>query len=207
MHQGEGLRLIVYDRSCVGRYGVGLSRVWSAGRHLYGALGRSDGARGVASFDDAFEWLATHRSDRRISEVQFWGHGKWGRFFLQRESFDRAALDPAHRLHRGLARLRERLALGALVWFRSCETFGASAGHDFARVLTDFLGCSAAGHTFVIGYWQSGLHRLEPGMVPTWSADEGLVAGSADRPERAAWSSMRAPNTISCLTGRIPHGW
>ena len=39
-----------------------------------------------------------------------------------------------------LCALRERLAPNALVWFRTCETFGASAGHDFARAWTDFSG-------------------------------------------------------------------
>jgi hypothetical protein len=199
--------LIVYDKSCVGRFGVGLSSAWSAGRHLYAALGRSDGARGVLGFDEAFAWLAERGREAPISEVQFWAHGKWGRLFLQRESFDRSAFVAGHRLHAGVSAWRERLSPGALVWFRSCETFGAAEGHDFARGLTDFFGCRAAGHTFVIGYWQSGLHELHPGKAPHWSASEGLAEGSANRPARAAWSSSRAPNTISCFTGRVPPGW
>jgi hypothetical protein len=203
----QGLRLIVFDRSCVGRFGIGLSRVWGAGRHLYRALGRSDGARGASSFDEALGWLSTHRADRPIAEVQFWAHGKWGRLFLERDSLDRSALTPGHPLQRALWALRERLAPGALIWFRSCETFGAVAGADFARAMTEFFRCRAAGHTFVIGYWQSGLHQLEPGDAPAWSTSEGLVRGSPERPERAAWSSPRAPHTITCLAGRIPKGW
>ena len=39
----------------------------------------------------------------------------------------------------------------------------SAAGHDFARAWTDFFGSRAAGHTFIIGYWQSGLHTLAPG--------------------------------------------
>jgi hypothetical protein len=200
----RGLRLIVYDKSCVGRFGFGLSRVWSAGRYLYAALGRSDGAHGASSFEDAFGWLAEHRSDEPIAEVQFWAHGKWGRLFLEKDILDRGAFSPGHRLHGGLSALRERLLPDSLIWFRSCETFGASAGHDFARRLTDFLACPAAGHTFIIGYWQSGLHQLEPGQTPRWPATEGLAEGSPDRPERAAWSSPGAPNTITCFTGRVP---
>jgi hypothetical protein len=201
------LRLIVYDRTCTGRFGVGLSQAWSAGRRLYGSLGRTDAAFGAANLDEAFGWLARHRSDERIGEVQFWAHGKWGRLFIGRETLDRAALVPGHERHAGLSALRERLAPDALVWFRTCETFGASEGHDFARALTDFFGCAAAGHTFIIGYWQSGLHRLEPGRAPHWPASEGLAEGSAERPERAAWSRPWLPNTISCLTGRVPSGW
>jgi hypothetical protein len=202
-----GLRLVVYDKSCVGSWGMGLSRVWSAGRHLYRALGRSDGSRGVGGFDEALGWLAAHRSDEPISEVQFWAHGKWGRLLLQRESFDRAAFAEGHRHRKGLDALRERLAPGALIWFRTCETFGAAPGHDFARALTDFFGCRAAGHTFIIGYWQSGLHQLEPGRAPHWPVNEGLVQGSPDRPEQAAWSTSGSPNTITCWTGRVPAGW
>jgi hypothetical protein len=203
----RGLRLIVFDRSCVGRFGIGLSTVWGAGRHVYRGLGRTDGARGVSSFDDALGWLSSYRADQPIAEVQFWAHGKWGRLFLDRDNLDRSALAPGHPLHRGLSALRERLAPDALLWFRTCETFGAAPGHDFARAITDFFGCPAAGHTFVIGYWQSGLHLLEPGSVPCWSTGEGLVRGSPDRPEVAAWSSPRAPNTITCWAGRIPNGW
>jgi hypothetical protein len=202
-----GLRLIVYDKSCVGRFGIGLSRVWGAGRHVYRTLGRTDGAHGVAGFDEAFGWLGTHRGDQPISEVQFWAHGKWGRLHLARESLDRSAFAKGHPMQKGLAALRERLAPGALVWFRTCETFGAAAGHDFARALTDWLGCRAAGHTFIIGYWQSGLHLLEPGQAPHWSPSEGLAKGTPERPELAAWSAMGAPNTISCMTGRVPAGW
>jgi hypothetical protein len=202
-----GLRLIVYDKTCVGWFGVGLSRAWSAGHRLYAALGRSDGARGVSSFDEAFAWLAAHEPGRPISELQFWAHGKWGQLFMQRESFDREAFAPGHRLHGGVSALRERLAPGALVWFRSCETFGATPGHDFARALTDFFGCRAAGHTFIIGYWQSGLHLLEPGRKPHWSTTEGLRRGTPERPEQASKSRILAPNTISCLTGHVPAGW
>jgi hypothetical protein len=174
---------------------------------MYSSLGRSDGSFGAAGFDEALGWLASHRSDHRISEVQFWAHGNWGRLMLQKESLDRAAFASGHRLHTGLVALRARLAPDALVWFRSCETFGAEAGHDFARAMTDFFGCRAAGHTFVIGYWQSGLHELKPGRAPHWSRSEGLVVGAPDRPERAAWSSPWAPNTITCLDGRVPDGW
>jgi len=96
---------------------------------------------------------------------------------------------------------------GAQWWFRTCETFGADAGHDFARAWTSYFDCRAAGHTYVIGPWQSGLHTLEPGARPHWSADEALIEGSAAEPQRAAWSSRREPNTISCLHGSIPPGY
>jgi hypothetical protein len=203
----RGLRLILFDRTCVNRLGLGLSRVWSAGTGLYASLGRSDAAYGARSFRDALDWLSTVRPDRPIAEVQFWGHGKWGRLFIANEVLHRGALTPGAEHHAPLAALRERLTDDALFWFRTCETFGADAGGDFARAWTDFFGCPAAGHTFVIGYWQSGLHLLRPGVIPHWPSAEGLVQGSPARPERAAPSMPGAPNTITCLAGRVPQGW
>ncbi len=202
-----GLRLILFDRTCQNRAGIGLSRAWSSGSRWYSLMGRTDGAHGAPSFADGLAWLSTFRASEPIAEVQFWGHGKWGRIFIDREPLDRGALGPGHEHHHALCRLRERLLPGALVWFRTCETFGAIAGHDFARAWTDFFGCRAAGHTFVIGYWQSGLHLLRPGDPPSWTIDEGLTQGSPARPERAAVSRPSQPNTITCWQGRIPAGW
>jgi hypothetical protein len=93
------------------------------------------------------------------------------------------------------------------VWFRTCETFGAARGIDFARRLADHLGARVAGHTFVIGFHQSGLHGLAPGCAADWSGDEGLSEGKAEDPRRARSSSPWAPRTITCLTGRVPEEW
>jgi hypothetical protein len=202
-----GLRLILFDRTCVNRAGLGLSRAWNGGARLYRGLGRADGSFGARSFGEAFRWLSSFRSDRPISELQFWGHGKWGRVFVRGESLDRSALVAGHEHHLALSALRERMTGDALFWFRSCETFGAMAGHDFARAWTDFFGCPAAGHTFIIGFWQSGLHLLRPGSTPFWPANEGLLGGSPALPERAAISRPGRPNTVSCLIGRVPDGW
>jgi hypothetical protein len=174
---------------------------------MYSLLGRSDGAHGARTFADGLAWLSSFRATEPIAELQFWGHGKWGRIFIDREALDRRALAEGHDHHHALRRLRDRLSPGALVWFRTCETFGAIAGHDFARAWTDFFGCRTAGHTFVIGYWQSGLHLLGPGDTPTWKVEEGLTAGTPARPERAALSWPGRPNTITCMQGRVPDGW
>jgi hypothetical protein len=73
--------------------------------------------------------------------------------------------------------------------------------------LADFFGCRVAGHTYTIGYWQSGLHSLVPGALPDWPLDEGLAAGAPRMPTRSLASSPDAPHTISCLVGEIPDGW
>lgn len=201
---------MVFDRTCRGaRMRPGLSHAWWLGGHLYRGLRRFDAHRGVASWAEALEWMADLEPSRAIAEVQFWGHGKWGNAKVDRDVLDREALVTEHRLHSPLARIAERMQAGAegLWWFRTCETFGAGPGLAFAPALAEFLGCRVAGHTFIIGHWQSGLHSLLPGETPTWSDTEGLREGTVDDPRRAYWSGLRQPNTISCLHGKIPAGY
>lgn len=199
----------MYDATCRGaRLRPGLSHAWSAGAVLYRGLGRVDRAIGAASFDEALAWLGEVEPDRPIGEIQFWGHGKWGAIFVGAERLDASALARGHRLHASLARVRGRIAgPDALVWLRTCETFGAAAGHRFARALADFMGCRAAGHTYVIGALQSGLHVLAPGASPAWPDDEGLAEGTATEPRRALASTPDAPNTVTFLDGAIPRGF
>jgi hypothetical protein len=207
MPDAQGMKLILYDRTCRGTAGIGLSHAWRGGTQLYRALGRCDGSFGAASFSEGLSWLARYRPTRPISEVQYWGHGKWGRLFIAGEPFGRAAFAATHPHHRELSALRARLTGGALLWFRTCETFGAESGLAFAQNCADFFGCAVAGHTFIIGYWQSGLCRLEPGRTPNWSASEGLLEGSPHAPRKADSSGPRKPRTITCLTGRVPSTW
>lgn len=206
----KGLHLMIYDRSCRGRPVLpGLSHAWWAGAQLYRSLGRLHAHRGVDSWEQALEWLAEHRPSEPLAEVQYWGHGKWGGARIRQQLLDRSALDPRHPLHARLAAVRDRLLPEGrgLWWFRTCETFGARPGQAFATELAEFLGARVAGHTYIIGHVQSGLHTLRPGERPTWSEDEGLREGSPDEPRRAHWSRLRAPNTITCLRGTIPEGY
>ncbi|MEM6993662.1 MAG: hypothetical protein AAF721_24325 [Myxococcota bacterium] len=206
----DGLRLMVYDRTCRGHWGrPGLSHAWWAGGLLYRALGRFDAVAPVSSWQEAWSWLGTVSPDRPIAEVQYWGHGKWGAARVDCDVFDIRALVKSHAYYRGLRGVRDRMrdVEDSLFWFRTCETLGASAGQAFARDLSDFLGARVAGHTFIIGHIQSGLHSLAPGQEANWSETEGLREGSPDDPQRAYWSGWRAPNTITCLRGSIPTGY
>jgi hypothetical protein len=201
------LRLVVYDRTCRGRRALpGLSAAWAAGTRLYGALGRVDAWYGASSWREALDWLADVEPGRAIAEVQFWGHGRWGRALVAQEALDEAALAPHHPLGERLRRVRARLVPGgeALWWFRTCETFGGAEGQRFARAFSRLLGCRAAGHTHVIGVVQSGLHTIAPGEEPGWAVDEGL---RPDRSGAALRSRLAAPNTITCFHGRIPAGF
>jgi hypothetical protein len=203
----DPLRLVIYDATQRTRRPRALGLSWQVGTRFYRALGRVDAAYGAHSFAEAFSWLSNYEPARSIGELQFWGHGKWGRIFIDREPLDRELLRPGHRHHAAFNGVRERLSGDALLWFRTCETLGARPGRDFAVALGDATGARVAGHTFVIGFYQSGLHCLRPGEAPHWSDTEGLARGSAAQPEIALNSSPTAPNTITCLSGQIPEGF
>ncbi|MHB8876627.1 MAG: hypothetical protein ACYC8T_23270 [Myxococcaceae bacterium] len=199
------LRLMVYDKTRSA--GRGLTLSWRVGGWLYGALDRFDGWTGAKSWDEALDWLASFRAPARIEEIQFWGHGNWGNVKLGGVPLDVRALEPSHRWHPRLAAIRSRLVPGgaALWWFRTCETFGRAEGQAFAASWVRFFGCRAAGHTYVIGPLQSGLHVLAPGQTPAWPLDEGLPHGGAVG--RARRSMPGSPNTVSFLSGKIPRGF
>ncbi len=201
---------MVFDRTCTGRpLRPGLSHAWGAGRYLYGALGRIDHAVGVTSWDEALAWLGRVGGDAPISEIQYWGHGKWGLARVDAQALDASALGPNHRWAPDLDRIADRLLpdAGSLLWFRTCETLGCVPGQEFAQRLTERLACRVAGHTYIIGHWQSGLHSLAPGARPTWSTTEGLRAGTPQEPRDAYWSRVWHPNTVTFLHGRVPSGY
>lgn len=204
------LRLMVYDRTCTGRpFLPGLTHAWASGAWLYRALGRFDAHHGAHDWADALAWLGDVAPERRIGEIQYWGHGKWGNALIDRVGLGIDALEPAHEHFASLSRIRARMlpAGASSWWFRTCELFGAEAGHAFARGWSEFFDATAAGHTFIIGHWQSGLHSLRPGETPAWSTSEGLAEGTPEKPARAHWSSRGAPNTVSFLSGRVPSGY
>jgi len=201
---------MVYDRTCTGRRRrPGLSHAWGSGEVLYSALGRIDHAIGVSSWDDALRWLGTIGGDAPIAEIQYWGHGKWGLARVDAQALDADALAPSHRWAPALDRIADRLLPQgrSSVWFRTCETLGCVPGQEFAQRFTERLGCRVAGHTFIIGHWQSGLHTLAPGETPRWSVREGLKQGSPEAPTDAHWSRLWHPNTITFLNGTIPAGY
>jgi hypothetical protein len=118
---------------------------------------------------------------------------------------DDSALKAGSALASSLDAFREVLAPDALVWLRCCSTFGHH-GRDFAARLAERLGVRVAGHTHVIGVWQSGTHSLAPGERATWDALEG-VATKGGVAEAALGSTRTAPNTIHCLKLGLPAGY
>lgn len=202
------MRVMLYDRTCMGADGrAPLSAAWRAGDGLYRGLGWLDAAQGVDNWADGLAWLATVGGDAPIEEIQFWGHGKWGCALIDRKPLDAAALSPRSALYPRLEAVRDRMAPEGRWWFRTCETLGATPGQDFAKAWSAFFGGPVSGHTFIIGFWQSGLHTLRPGDAPDWSPREGLAGGDPAHPRRALGSAPWRPRTISCLRGRIPDRW
>lgn len=201
------LRLLIYDDTCLGKrpFLPGLTHCWRAGRLLYQGLGRIDRTFAAQNWEQALRWLIDVEPERPIAEIQYWGHGKWGKVFIDKEPLDIFALEHDHPYFELLTAIRARL-IGprALWWFRTCETFGANAGHEFARAWTSFFNCRAAGHTYIIGPWQSGLHCLHPGQLPHWSPEEGIEKGSPANPIKARWSRAGEPNTIFCTQNTHP---
>lgn len=206
MSDPRGLRLVLFDRTCR-TPAPGLSAAWGAGVWLYRGLGRIDAHYGCASWKEGLTWLATVQPERAIAEVQYWGHGLCGQVCVDGEALDAAALRPGHEHYERLCALRARLTPGALVWFRTCLTFGTPKGMDFARAWTRFFGCRAAGHTRIIGAWQSGLHSLSPDAEPHWDPAEGTWPEAPTVEQRSLGSGPLLPHTIHCLQGRIPAGW
>lgn len=206
----KGLRLVLYDDTCRSDiwWRVGLTHSWVAGVKLYRLRGAIDAAYGITSWTQGILWLLEQSKRGPIAEVQYWGHGKWGRAQVDQEHLNVQSLESAHALSGLLADVRDVMAgPDSLWWFRTCETFGADVGQDFAQAWSEFFECRVAGHTYVIGPFQSGLHVLSPGQTPTWSPDEGLIEGTADEPERAAMSHPSFSRTITCLHSKIPKGW
>jgi hypothetical protein len=209
MQTAPPLRLMVFDRTCVGKkVPFGLSTAWSSGSSIYRGLGRLDATFGASSWQEALDWLTTFEAERPIQEIQYWGHGNWGKVLIDRDKLDASALrDPNHALHSSLMKVRDRLSDDALVWFRTCEAFGGEPGHDFAESLANGLNTKVAGHTFIIGALQSGLRALLPGHRPRWSATEGIKEGTASDPKKAKHSIPGRPRTVTCFTNTIPEQW
>lgn len=217
------LKLIVFDATDIGPLAIprierntdgtargtgGLTRFWRMGAALHRMASRADRTLGATSWREALRWAAgvSQETGRPIGELQAWGHGGWGYMGINGERLDESACSPASSPLAGeLDALRDSFAPGALVWLRCCSAFGASAGQRFARALADRLGARAAGHTYIIGAWQSGTHSLAPGGRPSWSDREGIEA----RPSGpiAQVSTPFAPSTVTCLHLGLPPGF
>jgi hypothetical protein len=221
------LRLVVYDRTDtrpVTRWlsarlstsprpdgtssgSPGLSPIWRAGTWLHRLAGVADATLGAGSWPEALAWAARVAEERArpIGSLQVWGHGGWGFMRLGETRFDAGTLRADHELGPLVDGLRARLAgPEALVWFRCCSAFGATDGRRFATEAARRLCCRVAGHTYIIGPFQSGTHSVRPGEEPAWDAAEGVKTDAAGQALGARWSGPFEPATISCLRLGLP---
>lgn len=218
----SALKLVVYDatdtpqahvRRAVSEgaaaRSVGLSPVWWAGTWMHRLLRVADATLGARSWAEALGWAAhiAETRGRPIGTIQFWGHGTWGSMLVGKSRLDHEALGVGHPMSPAIDRLRTRLVgPDALFWLRCCSAFGAQRGQAFATQLANRLGCRVAGHTHVIGFWQSGTHSVGVGETASWDAREGLRL-EGDRVLGALGSSPSAPRTMTCLGLDLPRGW
>jgi hypothetical protein len=160
-----------------------LMACWAVACFVQKLFGRVDAYYGASGWGEALKWILA--LPRPITSFQYWGHGSPGRIWLGQQMV--ATLD--------LLKMKPKLAPGAVVWFRSCQTFGGREGHEFSKVVADGLGCTVAGHTVVIGPVQAGLHTRAPGTKASWPIEESYSS---------VWVALRRPNTVTCLATRLP---
>ncbi len=172
-----------------------------------GAL-RATAARGATSWKEAIAWALAQAEARGapIAEIQAWGHGGWGYMGMGQERLEETSMKSSGSLGAEVDALARALAPDALVWLRCCSAFGEARGRAFAERLAERLGVRVAGHTFIIGAWQSGTHSLRPGERAGWPIDEGIEATDG-RPRCAKLSTPDAPRTLSCLRLGLPKDW
>ena len=128
-----GLRLMLFDRTSRGH---AMCHLWRMGGALYRQLDRLDGYFGASSWSEGLDWLARFRLHQPLQEIQFWGHGRWGRALVDQEALDQSCLEESHPLHPTLVAVQRRLVPEGLWWFRTCETLGATAGQRLATACT-----------------------------------------------------------------------
>lgn len=184
----------------------GLSPIWHAGTLLHRLTFAADASLGATSWPEALAWAAdvARERGRPIGSLQIWGHGGWGSMAIGATALDRAALREGHALAAPLDAFKAALAgPESIFWLRCCSAFGHSTGQRFAEALAVRLGCRVAGHTHIIGVFQSGTHSLRPGEKAAWDEGEG-VRKAGGQAVSALTSTPVAPNTVSCLALGLP---
>lgn len=128
------------------------------------------------------------RLDRRLADggfsgirkLEVWTHGGAGWFRIQGRRQHADIFDGKNAtLARAMSRLRELLAPGAVVHFRSCSTFRDRAGLTFADAAARFFNTgrrdvTVMGHTRPTGLQHPGWQTILPGGRARWPASEGL---------------------------------
>lgn len=179
------MKIVLFDSS----EGGALGWSWSVGSFRPGWTRIGAGSW----LNDADSKLdAAVRPGTRLKELQIWGHGTPGAPEMDGEPMPSLFVD----------RLSLLVEPSSLVWFRSCSTFFGNSGQAFAERTSNKLGCRIAGHTHVIGIWQSGLYSVEPGLAGDWPTNK---YSNCDWTKlKSGWRERR---TINCLRMSFPDSW
>jgi hypothetical protein len=178
----SGQRLIIYDNT------ENSIKEWFWRRYVQ--VRRGWKKIGVSSWADAKDKiLEAVRPGTRLMELQIWGDGAPGMPGINGKP-------PPDAFWWLVGTL---VTPESLVWFRMCSVFWGRKGDDFAISTAKTLGCRVAGHTHVIGPWQSGLWSYTGKSLPAFAPHEG------------DWTKLKSgpfqPNTIFCAKMSFPDFW
>jgi len=181
------MKIILYDSSPNGALGWS----WAVGSYRPGwtRVGARTWHESIKKLLDAVP------PGTRVKELQIWGHGQPGE-----PMFNGLTAPPMF-----WNRLTTIVMADSLVWFRSCSVFFGRKGQAFAERMANELGCRVAGHTRIIGPWQSGLCSLSPNGKQPFFAQDGYRWLAEDW--RKNTSARREPRTIFCARMAVPEAW
>jgi hypothetical protein len=165
------MRVFIYDKTQ-----SWLTASWWMGSLLRSIRKGRDEILSVESWDDMVKQLEPLSGVKR---VEYWGHGSTGSVSCDHRRLRANVLPAVKHIMDGPE---------SLWWWRTCNTFQAQSGRDFAQHCVDALDCRVAGFQNIIWMWQSGLQVLRPGEEPDWD-DEG-----------GKWSKPWMSNTVFCLS-------
>lgn len=187
------MRVTIYDKKPGAGFGQWfLMASWAVGCWFQKLFGAVDDYVGVASWQEAREWVSSRKT--KITHLQFWGHGSAGAVYIAGRPITATLwLELKNHFVEGDA---------SLLWFRTCSTFQGQEGFDYSKRLADGLGVTVAGHTRIIGPLQGGLHTRRPGTSPSWPITEGEFPETW-WPRHLKWGN----NTVTFLATKITDGW
>lgn len=168
-----------------------LSYAWELGARMFRASGLYDKIIGVSSVAEMQEKLFKLQGSKNVvREIQYWGHGWHGAFFVGEEKVTSPENWPVFP--------------DARWWFRTCATFGSELGRQFAHDWSKTLDCEVVGHTAIIGTWAMHSYgvALRKNTRPWWTPKNGF-SDKGDVLTSKPW----APNTVNCLSNNVPTGW
>jgi hypothetical protein len=196
------MKVAIYDRTAlfdnVKNSNDILTYSWMYGSRMFKLFNSLDTAKGVSSWEEAFSFLEEFSKTTVITGVQFWGHGAPGVAAIGGELLNRKKTS---QYKERLSNIGSRMSEDAYWWWRTCGTYGRETGKHFAEHFTKTLGRKTAGHTHVIGFWQSGGHVIRPEQKAHWSDVEGFAG------DQMISSNWNRPNTIICAQTKIPKNW